>query len=75
LVNRLQNSRITDVARTYVDLKGDREAADYDHLWPVSKEAVLSRVKAAEAALGLLEAAPSDERDAFFALLALGARR
>jgi hypothetical protein len=74
LVQGLEASTIAGVAAAFCDLQQARHDADYNHLTPFSKAVALAHLEDAEQAIRTLEQAPERERQAFFALLALGAR-
>jgi len=66
---------LRDVAGTFVQLIEARHAADYDHLEPFTKPAVLTRVESAETAIRLLTSRKgTDTYMLFMAHLAATAR-
>lgn len=71
LIMNLQGSDIDGVAAVFCDLQEARHAADYDHLAPFTKAAVLQHVQDARQAIQKLAAANSDDLQAFYALAAL----
>jgi predicted negative regulator of RcsB-dependent stress response len=74
LVKDLKQTGIADVAASFCDLQEARHRADYDHLADFSKAVALAHVEDAEKAMQTLVKARKRDRDAFFSLLALGAR-
>lgn len=74
LVKRLMNTVISDVAMAFIDLQESRHDADYNHLEPFSQQATSAVVSDAEAAINVLAVTPSDDRELFFALVAIRAR-
>jgi uncharacterized protein (UPF0332 family) len=74
LVDRLKQTGIADVARSFCDLQEARHRADYDHLSAFSKAVALAHVDDAEKAMQILDRARKRDRDTLFSLLAIGAR-
>jgi hypothetical protein len=71
LIQSLAGTVIDDVASAFCDLQEARHSADYDHLAPFSKASTLGYIQDAETAILNLAAAPAEQREAFFSLLAL----
>lgn len=74
LVQRLKATPIADVAASFCDLQEARHRADYDHLADFSKAVAIAHLEDAEKAIQTLEKAKKGDRQAFFSLLAIGAR-
>lgn len=74
LVRALKQSEFVDVADSFCDLQEARHQADYDHLASFSKATANSLVAEARFAIAAIESASADEREAFFALLAIRAK-
>ena len=70
----LRGTSLFDVAMVFCDLQEARHKADYDHLETFSKQATVGLVADAKKALKTLDTAPSSERQAFLALLAMSLR-
>jgi hypothetical protein len=71
LVTTLSITAIQGVATAFLDLQEARHDADYDHLAPFDKATVLQHVRVAERAIATLAGASAQDRQTFFALLAL----
>ncbi len=71
LIEGLRDTAIGDVAAAFLDLQEARHAADYDHLEAFPKATVLQHIEGAEQAIATLAGAHSEDRQTFFALLAL----
>lgn len=72
LIDSLKTSSIAPVAAVLCDLQEARHAADYDHLAAFDKATVLQHIRDAERAIATLAGAGEQDRQTFFALLALG---
>lgn len=75
MVDGLKKTVIVDVASSFCDLQEARHRADYDHLAPFSKPAVLAHLGDADKAIQTLASASERDRELFFSLLALRARQ
>jgi hypothetical protein len=62
------------VAAVFCDLQEARHSADYDHLVPMPKAAVLGYIQDAERAMQTLDGQSDRDRQAFFSLIALNTR-
>lgn len=71
LISSLKTSPIAQVAAVFCDLQEARHAADYDHLEAFPKATVLQHIDDAERAIATLAGATPQDRQTFFALLAL----
>jgi hypothetical protein len=74
LVQSLQGTSMVGVADVFCDLQEARHLADYDHLAPFPKAAVLGYIQDAERAMQTLDAQRDRDRQAFFSLVSLNTR-
>ncbi len=74
LVDRLRMTGVSDVAMAFIDLQEGRHDADYNHLEPFSQQSTSAAVSDAEEAIRVLAGISEENRELFFALLAIRAR-
>lgn len=74
LIEALRATSIEGVAASFCDLQEARHRADYDHLAPISKPLAIGHIEDARKAIATLEAVDEADRQAFFAVLAMGTR-